>query len=135
ERRDAGRWSAEYLVPRRRLRQAVVEDRAGGHRDDDHVRDRPAGFEQARGKRAPPQPAHFVRESYGCEPVQEAEPDAERLAVRAPDVAPELRHERQRDEGVARDRDEQRSAGGALADELEPDDEGKPRDRRPAPQR
>ena len=42
------------------------------------------------------------------EPAEEAEPDRERLAVRAPFVAPELGHHRERERRVADEHDEQR---------------------------
>src|SRR5206468_9532074 len=57
------------------------------------------------------------------------------LPVPAPYVAPELGHHRQREGRVADHDDEQGARAGSVPDELEPDEEDEPGDRRPPPER
>ena len=64
------------------------------------------------------------------QPPEQPEPDTEGLPVRPPRVAPELRHHRQGERGVA-DEDDEKEARAGLADELEPDEEDQAEDRRP----
>ena len=54
----------------------------------------------------------LVDQARTGEPAEQPEPDRERLAVRAPLVAPELGHHRQRERGVADEDDEQRRRPG-----------------------
>ena len=77
--------------------------------DEHDVGGRPAGLEQTRRERPPPDPARVVDVRERREPVQQPEPHREGLAVPAPRVAPELGHHRQRERGVADEDDEQRA--------------------------
>ena len=65
------------------------------------------------------------------EAAEEPEPDREGLAVRAPRVAPELGHHRERERRVADEHDEQRRRARRRRHELQPDERGE-RDRPPA---
>ena len=71
----------------------------------------PARLEQPAPERAPVDAALLVHQPEPGEPAEEPEPDRERLAVRAPLVAPELGHHREREGGVADEDDEQESTG------------------------
>ena len=76
----------------------------------------------------------LVGEGEGRQPAEEPEPDREDLGVRAPGVAPELRHHREREGRVADEDDEQRLRP-ARDHELEPDDDREADDRGPLAER
>ncbi len=130
--RDSGR--SEHLEPRLGLGEPVEQDRGRPARDEDQVLDPPAGQEEPGRERASRHPAlaRIADEGRRGEPAEQPEPDAERLAVRPPGIAAELGHHRQRERGVADQDDEQGARPAAVADELEPDEEQQPDDRRPA---
>ncbi len=115
-----------------RLREPVEQDRADPERRERGVRDRPAGLEQPARERAAADAAVLVHPLVGCQPPEEPEPDREGLAVRAPRVATELGHHREREHGVADEDHEQRRRPAAGVDELEPDERDEPDGRRPA---
>ncbi len=89
------------------LRQPVEDDRRHAERRERDVGARPAGLEQAAAEGSAVDPALLVDEAEPRQPTQEAEPDRERLPVRAPLVPAELGHHRERVGGVPDEHHEQ----------------------------
>ena len=106
--RDAGR--PEDVEEGLGLGQAVEDDRGHAERHERHVRAGPARLEQPAAERAPVDAALLVDQPEPGEPAEQPEPDGEGLASRAPLVAPELGHHRERVGGVPdEDHEQQRS--------------------------
>ena len=76
----------------------------------------------------------LVGQGEGRQPSEDPEPDREDLGVRAPGVAPELRHHRER-EGRVADEDDEERLRPARDHELDPDDDREADDRRPLAER
>ena len=127
--RDAGR--AEDVEEGLGLGQAVEDDRGHPERHERHVRAGPARLEEPAAERAPVDAALLVDQPEPGEPAEEPEPDREGLASRAPLVAPELGHHRERVGGVP-DEDHEQQGRARLHDELQPDEDGEPDRARPA---
>ena len=120
----------EAIEPELRLGQAVEQDRADAERDHHDIGHGPAGFQQAAQERPTTDAPVLVREGIGRETTEQPEPHAEDLAVRAPGVASELGHHRERECRVA-DEDDEQDPGTAGEHQLEPDDDRETDDRRP----
>ena len=82
-------------------------------------------------ERPPADAALLVGEGEGREPAEQPEPDREHLGVRAPGVAPELRHHREGVGGVA-DQDDEQGLRAGVEHELDPDDDHEADRRRPS---
>ncbi len=136
ERLDRHARRPEHLEPRLRLGQAVEQDRRGAGGHEDEVLDPPARQQQPGRKRSTRDPALGGVPDQGRrrEPPEQPEPHAEGLPIGPPGVAPELGHHREGEGGVPYEHDEQGPRAPAVADELEPDEEQEPDDRRPAAQ-